>query len=373
MRQSRAGRERVKGFSLVELMLALALGLVVVAGIVQLFVGNSQTYSVLNGQARMQESARFALDFISRASRSAGYMGCDVEKANLVWDLRGNATVMPEFRIEQMVEGYDGKGGGNWSPSLTALPKDGINAYDPDGAGNVGIDTGTIIDGTDVLAVRSVQRPGQRLVQTLQPSGDPVVSAPGGDPGFGVNDVVLVANCEQGAVFRITGMNVAGNQATLLHATSSTGNVYENADVINSPTGPVASTLSFLGRSYGPEASVGRVETTYFFVADGAGLDAQGNPVPALWEKVGRSAPVELIQGIEDLQVLYGIDTTLTDGVTNANQYVTFDNVPDPKQVVSLRVSVKATSVDPVAGTGEVLKRVFSKTILLRNAKPEAV
>ena len=41
--------------------------------------------------------------------------------------------------------------------------------------------------------------------------GNPVVTAPGGDPGFGVDDVVLVANCEQAAMFRVTGMNVAGN------------------------------------------------------------------------------------------------------------------------------------------------------------------
>ncbi len=364
------GKSRSGGFSLVELMLALALGLVVVTGIVQLFVGNSQTYRVLNGQARMQENARFAMEFISRAARSAGYYGCAPETANIVRGLRGNWNAIPEFDMTQMVQGYNGNDDGSWSPPLSTLPRTtggvNVNVYLP---GN-GIDTTTIEPGTDVLVFRAMQRPGQQLTQVLQPTGNPVVTAPGGDPGFGVNDVVLVGNCEQAAMFRVTGMNVAGDEATLLHATSAGGNLYENADQIESPTGLIAFTLSFLGRSYGQDANVGALETTYFFVAPGLGEDDQGNPPSALWQKVGSAAPVELVQGVEDLEVLFGVDTTLNDGTANANQYVEFDAVPDPNQVVSLRVSVTVNSVDSVDG-GNPLSRTFSKTLLLRNASPE--
>jgi type IV pilus assembly protein PilW len=63
--------KRVGGFSLIELMLALTLGAIVTFGIVQLFVGNNQTYTMLNGQSRMQEAARFAVDFVSRSARAA--------------------------------------------------------------------------------------------------------------------------------------------------------------------------------------------------------------------------------------------------------------------------------------------------------------
>lgn len=364
------GKSRSGGFSLVELMLALALGLVVVTGIVQLFVGNSQTYRVLNGQARMQENARFAMEFISRAARSAGYYGCAPETANIVRGLRGNWNAIPEFDMTQMVQGYNGNDDGSWSPTLSTLPRTtggvNVNVYLP---GN-GIDTTTIEPGTDVLVFRAMQRPGQQLTQVLQPTGNPVVTAPGGDPGFGVNDVVLVGNCEQAAMFRVTGMNVAGDEATLLHATSAGGSLYENADQIESPTGLIPFTLSFLGRSYGQDANVGALETTYFYVAPGLGEDDQGNPPSALWQKVGSAPPVELVQGVEDLEVLFGVDTTLNDGTANANQYVDFDAVPDPNQVISLRVSVTVNSVDSVDG-GNPLSRTFSKTLLLRNATPE--
>lgn len=358
------------GFSLVELMLALALGIVVVTGIVQLFVGNSQTYNVLNGQARLQENARFAMEFISRAARSAGYFGCAPEFQNVVKGLRGGWNAIPEFDMTQMVQGYNGNDDGSWSPPLSTLPRSSgglnVNVFI---AGN-GIDTTTVEPGTDVLVFRGMQRPGQRLVQLLQPTGTPVVTAPGGDPGFGVDDVVLVGNCEQAAMFRVTGMNVAGDEATLFHATSAAGGLYENADTIESPTGTIPFTLSFLGRSYGEDTTVGALETTYFFVAPGLGEDSQGNAPSALWQKVGSAAPVELVQGVEDLEVTFGVDTTLTDGVANANQYVDFDAVPDPNQVVSLRVSITVNSVDAV-DQGNPITRTFSKTLLLRNANPE--
>ena len=76
MRYTSVKKALVKGFSLVELVIALALGSVVTAGVVQLFVANSETHNLLVGQSRMQESARFALDFIGRQVRQAGYRGC---------------------------------------------------------------------------------------------------------------------------------------------------------------------------------------------------------------------------------------------------------------------------------------------------------
>src|SRR5690606_13751600 len=129
------------------------------------------------------------------------------------------------------------------------------------------------------------------------------------------------------------------------------------------------------GRSYGPDATIGLLESTYFYVAEGIGEDAAGNPVRSLWQKVGNRPPVELVQGIEDLQILYGVDRTLNNEVPNANAYVPFDELPDPddpSSVVSLRVTVVASSVDAVTDDGQPLRRAFSKTILLRNANPEA-
>jgi type IV pilus assembly protein PilW len=363
------GQRGVRGFSLVELLLALALGLVVVAGIVQLFVGNSQTAAIVGGQARLQENARYAFDFISRAARRAGYLGCAPEPANIVKGLVGNWNLVPEYNVTRSVEGHQGNGDGTWTPTVASLPGGTPGNVNDSPAG--AINTAAITAGTDILVFRNVQQPGQKLVQVLQPNGDPVVTAPGGNPGFGVNDIVMVSDCEQGAVFRVTGMNVVGNQATLLHA--SGGTFFDNAANVNSPTGVVPFTLSFLGRAYGAEATVSAVESTYFFIAPSTRQDNRGNTPLALWQKVGRGGAVELIQGVDDLQVLYGVDTTLADGIANPNQYMSFDAVPaDVGQIVAIRASISVNSVDAVTEDGNRLQRTFSKTVLVRNANPEA-
>jgi len=66
-------RRQQLGLSLVELMVALLLGLVLMTGIIQVFLASRQTYNTNEAMARMQENGRFALEFISRSARLAGY------------------------------------------------------------------------------------------------------------------------------------------------------------------------------------------------------------------------------------------------------------------------------------------------------------
>lgn len=67
-------RRRQQGLSLIELMVAVVLGLILMVGIIQVFISSKQTYSNNEAKARMQENGRFALDFISRSARLAGYV-----------------------------------------------------------------------------------------------------------------------------------------------------------------------------------------------------------------------------------------------------------------------------------------------------------
>lgn len=66
---------RARGFSLVELMVALAIGLLLVAGIAQIYVSSKQSYNVQDNLARMQEAGRYAVEAISEDLRLAGYWG----------------------------------------------------------------------------------------------------------------------------------------------------------------------------------------------------------------------------------------------------------------------------------------------------------
>lgn len=92
------------GFTFVELMVAMAVGLFISAGIISLFVKTKQIYRTNEGMARVQENGRFAIDYLSRYVRQAGFP-----------QIVGITPTRPSVPIQ----GWDG---GNSAPSAANLP-----------------------------------------------------------------------------------------------------------------------------------------------------------------------------------------------------------------------------------------------------------
>ena len=64
-----------RGFSLVELMVALVITLILLAGIGQIFLSSKKSYTVQDSLSRMQETGRYAMDTLTQDLRRAGYWG----------------------------------------------------------------------------------------------------------------------------------------------------------------------------------------------------------------------------------------------------------------------------------------------------------
>jgi type IV pilus assembly protein PilW len=64
---------RASGFSLVELLVAMAIGLVVLGAIYSVFTIQNKTFSKQEQIVEMQQNARAAMDMMSREIRMAGY------------------------------------------------------------------------------------------------------------------------------------------------------------------------------------------------------------------------------------------------------------------------------------------------------------
>ena len=64
------------GMTLIEIMIALLIGLFLLGGIIQIFLDSQQTYQMQENLAREQETGRFAMDFLAHDSRMAGYREC---------------------------------------------------------------------------------------------------------------------------------------------------------------------------------------------------------------------------------------------------------------------------------------------------------
>lgn len=356
----RTRAQRPCGASLIELMLALGLGVIVASGAARLFADSQRAYVLLHGQTRMQESARQALDFIARSVRSAGYMGCG-SGAGAVGNTLQNALngawgSLFEVDVSKPVEAFDGTDARglpeSWTPSLSRVPRKGAaNAF----ARGRGVDTGAILPFTDVLVLRRVASPGARVAAMAAPDGFPVVQD-NDEMDLDAGDLAVISDCRQAALFRVDRIERGDGIATLVRTPG--GGLFDNA------AGASLSALDLpYGSAFGPEgAAVFGVVTEIYFVAHGSGRNNAGSVPASLWRKTTTDGPVELIQGIEDLQVRLGLDGN-RDGAVD--RYALAGDASG-QEVRSIDVRVTANSVDAVAGA-EPMRRTFSRVIALRN------
>lgn len=70
-----------RGFTLIEIMVALTLGLVVTIGFIQVFLGTQQSARIQQAASRMQEDGRIAMDILNHYIRLAGYAAYPWDKA----------------------------------------------------------------------------------------------------------------------------------------------------------------------------------------------------------------------------------------------------------------------------------------------------
>jgi len=335
---------RQSGMSLIELLVALTLGAFITVGIIQMFTANQRTYQVNMGQARLQESARFAMEFLAKPIRMTGFTGCFSDNTDVLNVLNPVDGETPyEYDLEQTIAGHDATSAGTWSPSLDVLPDD--------------IDTTAIADNTDVLVIKAVDTTGVRLSADMPSSSATIfTSHPDSLAGYEDEDILLISDCEKAAVFQITNSQTTagGTELSIVHNSGG-----------STVPGNSQKELTRDSSAFRTDAAVYSVQTQIFYVAPGSGTNNRGDTPLSLWRKFAGQPPAELVEGVEDLQVLYGLDT---DGDRVPNRYRRIQNISDTNDIVTVRVAVTANSVDEVIEDGDgLLRRTFTKTIALRN------
>ncbi|MEQ1557371.1 MAG: PilW family protein [Methyloglobulus sp.] len=330
------------GYTLIELMLAMLLGIFLITGLVQIFISSKQSYRMQESLSRLQESGRFALDFIERDLRMAGFRGCASKSKTMPVNALVNKTAYI-YNFSTVIQGYNNVGA-NWA--------------DPDGTGI----TKPLVGGNDVLTIRRAGDDGVQITGVANATA-PLKLARNTVPVLNVCDVVVAADCETATIFQITSNDP--NSITHTQGGCST-----------TPTGGNA--VAKLDKKYA-EGSLYKFFTTTYFIK----LNA--NQQPSLYRRVNANADEELIEGVEQMQVQYGLDTDADTG-RNANTYVNANTIltaADWAKVVSVRVSLLVRTIeDNIAsetlnyryngnnnnvGTDRRIRRVFTTTIALRN------
>ncbi|HEB93937.1 MAG TPA: prepilin-type N-terminal cleavage/methylation domain-containing protein [Gammaproteobacteria bacterium] len=97
------GRQRQQGFSLVEIMVALTLGLVLLGGAITLYAGSKDSYRLQENIAGMQENARFAIHALRRDVEMAGYpLVNDIVPFVAATTTNGNGAVSDQITIQYL-------------------------------------------------------------------------------------------------------------------------------------------------------------------------------------------------------------------------------------------------------------------------------
>lgn len=289
---------RQRGLSLIELMVALVIGSVLVLGLIQVFGASRAAYQLSEGMSRVQENARFAMDFLQRDIRMAGHFGCVNDQAHWVRgegdpalhvDV-GSAPIGHPLNFALSVQGYEAN---------DTAPADTVTVGAPEAGWTPGLPAAIAtlrpapIAGSDIIALRFLGRRGTPVTAITDSAGVETITFPAAgwegltEEGVAAPTLFGIADCA--------------------HA-----NVFPGAGAAGAVTVGAASPPTDLVARYTPhpsgQTSLYRAESLVYYV----GLNVNG--LPALYraraDGAGEYGVEELVEGIESLQLLYGQDQT---------------------------------------------------------------
>lgn len=106
-------RQKIQsGFSLVEMMVAMLIGLLIIGSVIQIFLANNQTYRLNESQMRTQENGRFAINTLQYELRQAGFRcGCQAPVKNLLNETHADYNAA-FFDLNNAVQGWNNEQGG---------------------------------------------------------------------------------------------------------------------------------------------------------------------------------------------------------------------------------------------------------------------
>ncbi|MCP4598361.1 PilW family protein [Neptuniibacter sp.] len=352
------------GVSLVEIMVALTISMFIMLGIFQVFVGTNRSNNLGNGLARVQETGRFAIDFMVRDLRLVGYQGCIDNEAIDVTILSDDAddlttnldtTELQAFRIaaDNSIDGT----------APAELDDDDLD-----------LDEMQVL--SDVIYVQHASAQSFALSGAATTSGStatvPLTESP---TGVGAGDVMIITNCEAADMFTVE--TAAGTNITL----TTTGGE-------NSALPSALYDAGDLDENRAP-AEVMSFDAVAYYVKDTGRNNSTDDDVFGLYQmNLLTGVEQEILEGVERIVVDYGQKLS-TDNI----RYVPITDANlDLSEVDRLRVSVLvasnervlqqddantyqmlSTTVVPAGGTAPTyandrrLRRVFSTSFVMRN------
>jgi type IV pilus assembly protein PilW len=330
---TRTSMHRQKGLSLVELLVAMTLSLLLMGGVLQIFLASKQTYSANTALSRVQESGRFAMEFLTSDIRNAGYKGECITPLNNLLNEGGTGYRDDLFDLSQALSGR-----ANASPAWVTNRSAGDVIHVKYAASLAGVTaSGNTPATANTISLTAASGVAQGTII--------IVSDPLGCDLFQNRSNANAQNLTRGAV------GAPGNKT------------------------PASNPFS---HAYDASMEILRLQSATYYI----GNDVNSRPaLRRISFSTGVAVDEVLIEGVENMQILYGI--------AGANRqvasYVSAAAVSNWENVVAVRIHLllvgAETNVTPenqvidfngaaVTIENRRLAQVFSTTIGIRNRLP---
>lgn len=335
-----SGPYRVRGFSLIELMIALVLGLIVIGGATAVLLSNKQSYRSNEALSRIQENSRVAFELMSRDMFNSALTGCGNagRVANVLNDGSVKSTT-PDWYADfgNAVVGYGG---------TTADP-----------AVAIGTATTQRVTGTDALTLIGAADTGYSIATHTLPTGGGSQSFTIREtsPDLKVGDIIIACDPDHAVIAQIT--SITGGAYNIETGTTHPGNCSTG---LGFPTQCTSGGNSY---QFGVNSLLSKLKAVSWYV----GNNRQGGKSlyrMALINNAGTPTPTaeEIVRDVINLTLRYHLSggTTFVDAATVGTGWNTVDAV---------QATLRLQATDKTAGTAasQPIIRDISATVTLRN------
>lgn len=358
------------GVTLIELMIALAIGALLILGLVEVFSASRTAYQLSTGLARSQENGRFAMDILQRDVRMGGHAGCVNDQARFLPEnvtpsrpalvsaflsledqANGNyaaADLHDALRFDKALEAYEANDTGGGEPYVlpgTPVAAESRGGWTPQLPEILFSALQDPLPGSDILVLRNFTPTGAQITSFTAGETATVefeeAHAARLTEGVASPRLFAIADCMGAAVFKGDYTDITDGEISV---GIGTGNVTPLATL------PVAP----------GQAMLYRADSLVYYI----GLNGQG--VPALYrlryamDDAGNvvSFNEELVEGIELMQLRFGQDSfTAADQrpsgnigtATTADALVGPTNEEAWRRVGLVQIGLVARSAEPAA------------------------
>lgn len=276
---SPSNRSRQRGFTIVELMIALVLSLVVVGGAISIYLNNQESFRTNDSLAKIQENTRFAFELLARDIREAGSNPCGVKAvASTIRDASATTPWWADWNNGTLV-GYDG------TQTVPTLAVGTTTAASRVSNTDAIIILRTAMDDTEIMTIQS-HNPGTTsiVVNTLTGAAS-------------AQSVVLVCDFVSGAIIEVATSGTSpihidyNNTAPSMNCTTDLGYPL------------VANCTGFSAKTFQPGGFVAELNPVIWYIGN------TGSGGRALYKRIvdnsGSTQDLEMVPNVEEMEIEY--------------------------------------------------------------------